>query len=74
MSLLESQPLKRVFKYEHKGKQIELEDFNPLAPPEDIIKFYSGQYPELTNASVEKPEFEGANMVFNITTTVGTKG
>jgi PRTRC genetic system protein C len=74
MPILESQTLKRVFKFTHKGKEIELEDFNPAATPEDVLKFYSGQYPELTNASIEKPEFEGADMVFNITTTVGTKG
>lgn len=74
MPILESTPLTRVFKFEKDGKEIELTDFNPLAPPEDIVKFYVGQYPELTNASIGKPEYKGSNIIFSVSTSVGTKG
>lgn len=72
--VLESVPLKRIFKYEKDGEVITLEDINPLWPEQEIIKFYCSEYPELTNAKIEKPEDEGMNRVYNITTTVGTKG
>jgi PRTRC genetic system protein C len=72
--VLESVPLVRKFIYEKDGEKINLPDFNPLLPPQDIIKFYAGQYPELTNSKVEKPEMEGNDMIFNIGTSVGTKG
>jgi PRTRC genetic system protein C len=72
--VLEAQELKRKFIYEKDGEEIELPDFNPSAPPEQIVKFYAGQYPELTNAKIDAPEFEGNNMTFNIGTSIGTKG
>jgi PRTRC genetic system protein C len=72
--VLDTQPLKRKFIFKQKGKDVELDDFNPNASPEEIVKFYSGQYPELTSASVDQPKYVGNNTVFNITTSPGTLG
>lgn len=75
MPVLAATPVKRVFTYEDKnGNEIDLKDFNPQATPEEIIKFYSGTYPELTNAKIEAPEFKGEDMHFNVSVGVGTKG
>jgi PRTRC genetic system protein C len=73
-TILESKPLKRKFVFKKKGKEIELDDFNPNASPEEIIKFYSGQYPELTSATVDEPKYVGENVVFNISDSPGTLG
>lgn len=72
--ILESEEMTREFVYTKNGKKIPLADFNPNASPEEIIKFYSGQYPELTNAKIDTPEFEGSKVKFSVNTTVGTKG
>lgn len=72
--ILSSSTLVRRFAYKKNGKEIILDDFNPLLSPEEILKFHSGQYPELTTASIEEPEIKGNDMTFNITTKVGTKG
>lgn len=74
MAVLQASRITRKFIYEKDGNKIILPDFNANATPEQIVKFYSGQYPELTNASIEAPEWEGETMTFNIGTTVGTKG
>jgi PRTRC genetic system protein C len=71
---LDSVPLKRIFKYEKNGKTIELTDPSPNMSPQEVVKFYCGQYPELTNASVEQPEYEGSNIIFNISEQTGTLG
>lgn len=73
MAILKSEKLTRTFLYDKDGEEIKLVDFNPQSTPEEIVKFYSGQYPELTNAKIS-PEFEGNNVTFNISTSVGTKG
>lgn len=72
--LLAAQELQRVFTFKQNGKEIDLPDFNPLLAPQDIVKYYAGQYPELTNANIETPKYEGEKMVFGISTKVGTKG
>lgn len=73
MSLLTSTELKRVFKFKKNGKEIELADINPQISPEEVLKFHSGQYPELTTAKI-KTEYEGSNIIVNVSTEVGTKG
>lgn len=73
MAILKSEPIVRAFLFDKDGEEIKLVDFNPQSTPEEIVKFYSGQYPELTNAKIS-PEFEGNNVTFNISTNVGTKG
>jgi PRTRC genetic system protein C len=72
--VLTSQPLERKFVFKRNGETIDLPDFNPLAPPQDIVKFYAGQYPELTNAKIETPKVNGNTITFNIGKEVGTLG
>lgn len=63
--------LKRVFKL--KDKKVELPDPNENMSPEEVQKFYSGKYPELTNASINL-KVVGETAEYTFTTTVGTKG
>lgn len=74
MSVLTSTELKRKFVYKKNNKEIVLDDFNPNASADEILKFYSQQYPELTTATMKPPEFKGNDLVFNISAEVGTKG
>lgn len=67
---LEAKTLKRVFKY---GK-LTLSDPDPIMEPKDVMQFYSGQYPELTNASLEGPSIENDKIMFEFGKTVGVKG
>lgn len=62
--------LKRVFKH----KDIVLEDPSEGMSKEDVLDFYSNQYPELTTANVVGPKIENDSMVFEFITIVGTKG
>lgn len=64
------QSLPRVFKY---GK-IKLADPDPGMAPKDVLNFYSGTYPELTNASLEGPKIVDDKAVYEFGKTVGTKG
>lgn len=74
MSVLATTSIKRVFKFNHNGETIELEDFNPSLPFGEIVKFYASQYPELTTAKITGPKSEGDSLVFSIDTKVGTLG
>lgn len=67
--------LKRSFTLNKDGKkEIELTDPNGDMTPEEVMKFYSGTYPELTNATVAGPKVEGNKATYSFKTTVGTKG
>lgn len=61
---------KRVFKH----GDITLADPNPDMAPEQVMNFYSNQFPELTTSNVHGPEIEDDNAVYTFKTTVGTKG
>lgn len=61
--------LERVFKYNDN----ELSDPNPTMTPEEVIDFYSNQYPEFTNAK-HTMKLENNKAVYNISASVGTKG
>lgn len=56
-----------------KGKDIELPDPNPEMSPEEVIKFYASEYPELTNASLDM-KVVGSSAVYSLKESVGTKG
>lgn len=68
--------LTRLFtlKKDGKGKDIELSDPNGSMSPEEVMKFYSGNYPELTNATLSGPKVEGGKAIYSFKTVVGTKG
>jgi len=67
---LNIQNYKRVFKH----GAIVLSDPNPNMSPEEVMNFYSNQYPELTTSNVHGPKIEGGKAVYEFKTTVGTKG
>lgn len=67
---MEVSKVKRVFKY--KGQ--ELEDI-PGLPETEVIKIYSGQFPELVNATVQYKGMDNDyNQEFEFITSTGVKG
>ena len=66
--------LKREFKFKKDGATVTLPDPNPDFSCDEVMQFYSGQYPELTTATMEGPKVEGKTAVYSVRTTVGTKG
>lgn len=71
MALLKTE-LKRVFKIEKSG--VELPDPNPNMSEDEVMKFYSAQYPELTTATVDGPKVNNDKAYYSFKTTIGTKG
>ena len=71
---LEVTNLKREFKFKKNGTDVTLPDPNTEFTVEEVLQFYSGQYPELTTASLDSPKIEGRTAVYSVKTTVGTKG
>ncbi len=63
--------LAREFRFKH---DVILPDPDPGRSPEEVMRFYSGQYPELTTASVHGPKIEKDRQVYEFKTTMGTKG
>ena len=61
---------KRVFKM----KERVLADPDPSMSPDEVMAFYSNQYPELTTSNVFGPKIENDNAAYEFKTTVGTKG
>lgn len=60
----------RVFKLKNQT----LADPNPSLSPDEVMAFYSNQYPELTTSNVFGPKIENDKAVYEFKTTVGTKG
>lgn len=66
--------LNREFKFKKDGTMVTLPDPNPEFSVQEVMNFYSGQYPELTTATIDGPKVEGKIAVYSANTTVGTKG
>jgi len=62
--------LKRVFK--HKDKV--LADPDASMSSDDVLDFYSNQFPELNNSKVSGPIAKDDVLEYEFTTSVGTKG
>ncbi|MEO6610715.1 MAG: PRTRC system protein C [Chitinophagaceae bacterium] len=71
---MEVKKLKREFKFNKNGTPVTLPDPNPDFSEQEVLNFYSGQYPELTTATLEEPVVEGSKASYKVRTTVGTKG
>lgn len=71
---LEVTNLKREFKFKKDGTAVTFPDPNPEFSVEEVMQFYSAQYPELTTATMDGPKIEGKSAVYSVKTTVGTKG
>jgi PRTRC genetic system protein C len=52
----------------------EMADPDPSLSAEDVKKIYSGQYAQLTNASISGPETKDGKEVYTFKAAVGTKG
>jgi PRTRC genetic system protein C len=66
--------LTREFKFKKDGTKVTLPDPNINFTVDEVIRFYSAQYPELTTAVFGEPKVEGDKAVYSFETTVGTKG
>ena len=62
--------LEREFKF---GDQ-KLPDPGAHMSPHEVMKFYSGQYPELTTSNVNGPEITEDKAIYNFSKSVGVKG
>lgn len=70
---LETTEIQRVFKM-NIGETIEtLTDPNPLMTANEVCDFFSGQYPELTNATIENKGLIDDLLVYEFKTILGTK-
>lgn len=67
---LEIVQAKRMFKYDG----IELPDPLPGQSTSRVLEFYSGTYPELTNAKVTGPEIKNDVAVYEFDAELGEKG
>lgn len=72
---LKAQQLTREFTFNKggNGTKVILPDPNPDFTTQEVIDFYSGQYPELTTAKFEEPKVVDNKQVYSVKTTVGTK-
>ncbi len=62
--------LSRKFRY----GALDLEDPGREMSPEEVKDFYANIYPELTQASIEGPEYQDDEERYEFRKTVGTKG
>lgn len=65
--------VEREFKFSKNGTPVTLPDPDPDMSLEEVLNFYSGQYPELTTATLEEHKIEGNKATYRVKTTVGTK-
>lgn len=71
---IQTKELPREFKFKKDGTNVTLPDPNPEFTVDEVMQFYSNQYPELTTATLEGPKTENGKVVYAVKTTVGTKG
>ena len=53
---------------------VNLADPGPTFTPDDVRDLYSAQYPELTTAAIDGPEYSGEVMRFKFVRAAGAKG
>lgn len=71
---LEINALKRVFRLKRGSNTLELDDPDSSLSLNEVMDFYSMNYPELTTATVQGPEIENDRAVYQFKTTIGVKG
>ena len=66
---------KRAFEMKKGTETIKIDDPNPNFSPEEVMKFMTNKYPELTTATVSGPAVNKEGVaVYGFNTKVGTKG
>jgi PRTRC genetic system protein C len=71
---LEVTSLTRKFTFKKNGSNIDLPDPNISLTATEVLKFYSGTYPELTNAMIDGPAIENDIANYTISTKAGQLG
>lgn len=71
---LEINALKRVFQLKKGSSTLKLDDPDSSLSLNEVMDFYSMNYPELTTATVQGPEIENDRAVYLFKTTIGVKG
>lgn len=66
--------LQRTFTYKKDGKEIVLADPNVDLTAAEVMKFYSGVHPELTNGIIEGPIVVADKATYRFTTQAGKLG
>ncbi len=68
--------VERVFilKRNHEKDDVTLPDPNNSMTPVEVMKFYSGRYPELTSGTVTGPVMKKGQAVYQLETVIGDKG
>lgn len=64
----------KVFPRVFKHRELLLADPNSDMTPDEVMAYYSNQYPELTTSNVFGPTVENDQAVYEFKSTVGTKG
>jgi PRTRC genetic system protein C len=62
----------RVFVIHETG--VEIPDPDPTISLEEVMKLYSGMYPELTTATIHGPEYVDDKVIYRFKSVIGTKG
>lgn len=66
--------LPRIFSFKNEGNVINLEDPNPNFTAQQVLNFFSDNYPILTTAKIDGPVIETDTVKYTFTTNIGTKG
>lgn len=64
----------KVFPRVFKHRELLLADPNSDMTPDEVMAYYSNQYPELTTSNVFGPTVENDQAVYEFKSTIGTKG
>lgn len=66
--------LPRMFNLKNNGKTIELTDPGGHMTVDQVLKFYSDEYPEMGVSTVTGPVIENDKRIYSISHSPGTKG
>jgi PRTRC genetic system protein C len=74
MAALEFTSMTRTFTFKKKDLEVKLDDPNPTWDAQQVLNFYTAQYPELNNATVEGPKVKGNQAHYTVSTKAGQLG
>ncbi len=71
---LQISSIPRKFTFDDDGTEVDLPDPSPSMTPEQVVKFYSAQYPQIVSSSVEGPVIKKDKAHYNISHSAQSKG